>query len=420
MNQKLYAILRYIKYKWKRLLVVALIIGPGLITAFADNDAAGVSAYSVSAATFGYRILIITIPMTILLALTQEIGARIGIVADKGLADLIREQYGVRISIAMFVLLFIVNFTVVVLDLAGVKSALALFGLPTILLPIIVGLLFLFIVRVQYKTTERFFLITIGFYLVYMVSAILSKPDWGMAVRSMILPEGPFSPKFIYTAIAVVGTTITAWGQFFINSTVKDKHLTVEHLKYNRWEVYTGAFLTDLFSFFMMVAVIATLFVHGVQITGAAEASIAIKPFAGNLAGLLFGMGLFVAGLFGCIIVPLSTSYAFSEFFGYPGSLNEDFHKSRLFYTILLIQLALGTIIVLFPAVTLFSITVIGNFFNGAVLPIIFFFLYRFVNNEKIMGKHRNTRLQNWLLVGGGVFITAASLLSIAGQVLGW
>lgn len=411
---------KYIKSKWKRLLFIALIIGPGLITAFADNDAAGVSVYSSSAATFGYRMLIITIPMTILLALTQEIGARIGIIADKGLGDLIREQYGVRVSIAMFILLFIVNFTVVVLDLAGVKSALSLFGLPPILLPIIITLLFLFIVRVQYKTTERFFLITIGFYLVYMVSAVLAKPDWALATRSMLIPQGPFSPKFIYTAIAVVGTTITAWGQFYINSTVKDKHLTVEHLKYNRWEVYFGAFLTDLFSFFMMIAVIATLFVHNIQITGAAEASIAIRPFAGNLAGLLFGIGLFVAGLFGCIIVPLSTSYAFSEFFGYPGSLNEDFHKSRLFYTILLIQLALGTFIVLFPAVTLFSITVLGNFVNGAVLPVIFYFLYQFVNNEKIMGAYRNTRLQNWLLVGGGVFITIASLLSVVGQVMGW
>lgn len=412
--------LSYLKAKWKQVLFIALIIGPGLITAFADNDAAGVSVYSSSAASYGYRMLIITIPMTILLALTQEIGARIGIVANKGLADLIRERYGVRTAIVMFILLFIVNFTVVVLDLAGIKSALSLFGLSPILLPVIVSLLFIFVVSVQYKTTERFFLITIGVYVVYMISAILAKPDWGLAVKSMILPEGPFTPKFIYTAIAVVGTTITAWGQFFINSTVKDKHLTVEHIKYNRWEVYTGAFLTDLFSFFMMVAVIATLFTHGIEITGAAEAAIAIRPFAGNLAGLLFGIGLFVAGLFGCIIVPLSTSYAFSEFFGYPGSLNEDFHKSRLFYTILLIQLVLGTIIVLFPAVTLFSITVIGNFVNGAVLPVIFYFLYKFVNNERIMGAYRNTRIQNWLLVGGALFITVASLLSIVGQVMGW
>ncbi len=413
-------ILHYIKRKWARLFIILAIIGPGLITAFADNDAAGVSVYSASAATFGYQILIITIPMTILLALTQEIGARIGIVADKGLGDLIREQYGVRTAITMFILLFIVNFTVVVLDLAGIKSALALFGLSPIFIPIIVGLLFLFIVMVQYKTTERFFLFTIGFYLVYMLSAVLAKPDWGLALRSMVIPTGPFTPRFIYTAIAVVGTTITAWGQFFISSTVKDKHLTVEHIRYNRWEVYFGAFLTDLFSFFMMIAVIATLFIHGIQINGAAEASIAIRPFAGNLAGVLFGVGLFVAGLFGCIIVPLSTSYAFSEFFGYPGSLNEDFHKSRLFYTILLIQLAAGTLIILFPAVTLFSITVIGNFVNGAVLPVIFYFLYKFVNNERIMGEHRNSKLQNVLLVSAGVFITIASLFSVAGQLLHW
>lgn len=397
-----------------------MIIGPGLITAFADNDAAGVSVYSSSAATFGYRILIITIPMTILLALTQEIGARIGIVANKGLADLIREQYGVRPSIAVFFLLFFVNFAVVVLDLAGIKSALSLFGLPIWLLPIIITFLFLFVVSVKYKTTERFFLISIAFYLVYMISAVLAKPDWGRAITSLLIPEGPFTTKYVYTAIAVIGTTITAWGQFFINSTVKDKQLTVDQLKYNRWEVYFGAFLTDLFSFFMMVAVIATLFVNRIQIEGAAEAAKAITPFAGNLAGVLFGVGLFVAGMFGCIIVPLSTSYAFSEFFGYPGSLNEDFRKSRLFYTILLIQLALGTLIVLSPSVTLFSITTIGNFLNGAVLPVIFYFLYQFVNNERIMGAYKNTTMQNVLLIGGTVFISAASILSVLGQTLGW
>src|SRR5690348_4845424 len=159
---------------WRRFLILLAVMGPGLITAFADNDAAGVSVYSASAAAFGYRMLIITIPMTILLALTQEIGARIGIVANKGLADLIRERYGIRISIVMFILLFFVNFTVVVLDLAGIKSALGLFGLPSILLPVIVALLFLFVVSVKYKTTERFFLITIGTYFVYMISAFLT------------------------------------------------------------------------------------------------------------------------------------------------------------------------------------------------------------------------------------------------------
>lgn len=400
--------------------MIAAIIGPGLITAFADNDASGVSAYSVSAAQFGYPILIITIPMTILLAKTQEIGSRIALVTEKGLGDIIRERYGIRISVFIFSILFLVNMAVIIMDVSAIKDALHLFGISPYLFIPILGILFAYIVWGSYKTSERLFLVMILFYFVYIISAVLAKPDWNAAVSALFIPQGTVTPKFIYTAIAVIGTTITAWGQFFISSSVKDKHLTTEHLKYNRFEVYIGAFLTDLFSFFMMIAVIATLFAHNIPITDAAGASMAIRPFAGNLAGILFGTGLLIAGILGCLVAPLSTAYAFSEFFGYSGSLDEDFRKSKLMYITFLVQLVIGLGIVMMPAVSLFTITVIGNFVNGAVLPVIFYFLYRFVNNEKIMGSYRNTRIQNWLLVGGGVFITIASLFGIAGQLLGW
>lgn len=412
---------QYIKYKWKRIFIILAIMGPGLITAFADNDASGVSVYSVAAAQFGYLILIITIPMTLLLAVTQEIGARLAIVAEKGLADLIRERYGVRTAIWMFVFLFIVNMVVVIMDVSGIKSALTLFGLnPYVFVPIIVGFLALFVVAMNYKTTERFFLVLIGFYIMYIVSAVLAKPDWGTAFKSLIIPHGTVTPQFLYTAIAVLGTTVTAWGQFFINSYVKDKHVTVDNIKYNRWEIYLGAFLTDAFSFFMMVAVIATLYVNRVPITDAAQAAMAIRPFAGDLAGILFGLGLLVAGMLGCIIVPLSTAYAFSEFFGYSGSLDEDFRKSKLMYTIFFVQLIIGTLVVMIPQVSLFTITVIGNFINGAILPVIFYFLYQFANNEAIMGEHRNNRLQNWMLVGSGALISLGSIAGIVGQLMGW
>ena len=414
------SIRQYIRYKWKRLIVVAAIIGPGLITAFADNDASGVSAYSVAAAQFGYPMLIITIPMTLLLAITQEIGARIALVTEKGLGDLIRERYGVRVAIFIFTILFIANMAVIIMDVSAMKDALRLFGLSPYLFIPILGILFAYIVWGSYRSAERLFLVMILFYLVYVFSAILAKPDWSVAISSLFIPKGTMTPKFIYTAIAVVGTTITAWGQFFISSSAKDKHLTTEHIKYNRVEVYTGAFLTDLFSFFMMVAVIATLFVHRIPIEDAAGASIAIRPFAGHLAGILFGAGLLVAGILGCLIIPLSTAYAFSEFFGYSGSLDESFHKSRLMYMTFLIQLIIAGIIVLSPQISLFTITIVGNFINGAILPIIFFFLYRLVNNERIMGKYKNTAWQNWLLIGGAVFITIASIFGVIGQLARW
>lgn len=411
----------WIRRQKRRMFLALAIIGPGLITAFADNDAAGVSTYSVAAASFGYSILIVTIPMTILLGVTQEIGSRIAIVAQKGLADLIRERYGVRVAIAMFGLIFAVNLAVVIMDISGIKSALALFGLPpAALLPLIIAGLFFFVVVTQYNTIERFFFILIFFYLSYAISAFLAKPDWTAATASLFIPQGEITPKFIYTAIAVIGTTITLWGQFFINSYVKDKRLTVEHLKYNRLEIYLGAILTDLFSFLMMVAVIAALYVRRIPITDAAQASMAIRPFAGEFAGILFGIGLFIAGTLGCIIVSLSTAYAFSEFFGYSGSLDENFRKSRLFYTMLLIQLVIGTLIVMSPHVSLFSITLIGNFINGGVLPVVFYFLYQFANNERIMGEHKNTRSQNIILTLSAIVICAASLFGLAGQLLGF
>ena len=412
--------MHWIARQRRRLILALAIVGPGLITAFADNDAAGVATYSVSAATFGYRILIIIIPMMILLAVTQEIGARIAIVAEKGIGDLIRERFGVRIAISMYLLLFAVNMTVVVQDIGGIKSALVLFGLnPSVFLPAIVLGLFLFVAIARYTTIERFFFLLIAFYVTYIASAFLAEPDWQEATRALVVPSGEFSPQFLYTAIAVLGTTVTAWGQFFIAAYVKDKRLTIEHLRYNRAEIYIGSVMTTAMCFFIIVAVAATLFANNIPITSASDAALAIRPFAGEFAGILFGIGLLAAGVIGCVIVPLTTAYAFSEFFGYSGSLDEDFRKSRLFYITLLIQLVIGTGIVMLPRISLFAITLIANFVNGLILPIMFYFLYQFANNGRVMGTHRNNIFQNVLLVGSALVISAASIFALGGQILG-
>ena len=408
--------------KWRKRIILALaIVGPGLITAFADNDAAGIATYSVAAATFGYQILIIILPITVLLAVTQEIGARIAIVAEKGFADLIRERHGVRVAISMYGLLFFVNLAVVVQDVSGMKAALALFGLnPPIFPPAIIVALYLFVVIARYNMIERFLFVLIAFYVTYIASAWLANPNWQEAAGALILPKGPITPRFLYVAIAVLGTTVTAWGQFFINSYVKDKRLTTEHLKYNRAEIYTGAVLTNTLCFFIIVAVGATLFANRIAVTDAAQAALAIRPFAGDFAGLLFGMGLLGAGMLGCVVVALTTAYAFSEFFGYSGSLDENFRKSRLFYATLLVQLGVAMGIALMPGVSLFTITLIANFVNGMILPIIFYFLYQFANNATIMGSYVNNKVQNALLIGSALIITLASLVGVAGQLLGW
>lgn len=403
------------------MLFITALMGPGIITAVADNDAAGVSTYSLAASQFGYQILIILIPMTILLAVTQEIGARIAIVAEKGLADLIREQFGVRIALWMYGLLFFINLVVIITNVSGIKSALALFGFnPLITLPLLIAGLYFFVVRTSYSTIEKFFFILIGFYLTYIASAFMAKPDWAVAVTSLFVPTGTLSPAFLYVSIAVLGTTITAWGQFFINSYVKDKRLSVDTMKYNKIEVYASAILTNTLTFFIMVAVAVAIFQQNIQITGAADAAMAIQPFAGNLAGGMLGIGLLIAGILGCVIVSLTTAYAFSEFFGYSGSLDEDFHKSKLFYSTLLVQLVIATLVVMLPQISLFTISLIANFINGIFLPVVFFFLYKIANNESVMGQYKNNHWQNFMLVGSSIVIVIATGVSVAGSMLGW
>lgn len=409
----------FFKRNYKKLILFFAVVGPGLITAFADNDAGGVATYSVAASKFGYSILTTLIPITIVLAITQEIGARIAIVTGKGLGDLIRERFGIRISILIFSLLFFVNFGVILQDLGGLKDGLRLFQLNYfIFLPIVLFLLFIFIISASYKKIERFFLFLLLFYLAYLFSAIMSGPDISLTLKALVMPVGKINFDYLYTSIAVLGTTVTAWGQFFINSYVKDKKLTPSRLKYEQLEVYIGAFLTDIFSLFMMVAVAATIFKNGITINGAADAALAIKPLAGILASELFGIGLLVAGFLGCAIVPLATAYAFSEFFGYSGSLDTRFSKSKLFYIFFIIQILFGSVFIFFPQISLFKITLYADFFNGIMLPIIFFFLYKFANDQELMGQYKNTKLQNILLVGAGVIITIAALVGGFGEFL--
>lgn len=403
----------------KRLLLLLAVLGPSLISAFADNDAGGVATYSVAASKYGYSILTTLIPITVVLMITQELGARIAIVTKKGLGQLIRERFGLKLSILIFGLLLSVNFGVILQNMSGLKSALEVFNLDyRIFLPIFTLLLYLLIEKGSFRRIEKVFVILIVFYITYLVSAILSKPDWGLVARSLVVPSGKISFDFLYTAIAVLGTTVTAWGQFFIDSFTKERHLTPRQLRYEDKDVYASAILTNIFSLFMMVAVAATIFQAGIIISGPAEAALAIKPLAGNLAGILFAVGLLIASFLGCAIVPLATAYAFSEFFGKRASLNETFKKDKWFYGVFLGLIVIGTVAVYFPQISLFKITLYADYFNGLILPVIFFFLYKFANDEILMGEYKNSKLKNILLIGSGVVITIGALIGGMGKFI--
>lgn len=376
----------------KRILIFLAIVGPGLITAVADNDASGVATYTVAASMYGMASQYLVIPTTILLAVTQEIGARISIVTGKGLGSLIREKYGVKMSIGIFLLYFFVNQTVVLQNVTGLKSSIQLFGLPwKIVLFLTCILLVLMVIKLNFKKLQKIFLFMILFYVAYVISAILVNPDWGEAIQeSFILPKKVdlLDANYWFSLIAVLGTTVTLWGQFFISSYIVDKGLTKSDLKFNKVEVYGGAFLTNFLSWMMAIAVTFTLFANKIIVTDGFEAAKAIEPLAGSFSSSLFAIGLFAASILGLFIVPLATAYVFTEMFGYERTLNVDFKTGKVFYVFFVLQILISLVIALFPGVNLFSLTLLGNYINGAALPIIFYFIIKFSESKELMGEH--------------------------------
>lgn len=405
----------FAKY-WKILLVFFSVFGPATITAFADNDASGVATYSIAGAKLGYPILFLLPYITILLGVTQEMGIRLAVVTRKGLGDLIRERWGVRVSLIVFTGLLLANLATVVTEMAAIKAVGAQIGIPAVpIILVFILVAILFITRGKYKHTQIIMLFACLFFLVYIFAAIKVKPDWQMALSNLIWPHGvDFTPaywrNYLIIGLGVLGTTITPWGQFFISSFSFDKKIEAENVKYSQFESYWGAFLTDFFSFFMIVATAATLFYANIPLESAEEAAMAIKPFAGELAGTLFAIGILNAGFMGLVIVSLSTAYAFSEFFGTSGSLDYDFKTSKVFYLIFIGQLVVAGIIALIPAVNLFTLAVATQALNAMVLPLVFFFLIRLTSDTKLMRGKQNKPLQRNFTIACTAIILLASV----------
>lgn len=403
----------------QRFSLLASVFGPATIAAIADNDAAGVATYSLAGAKFGYSILFILFLITILLAITQEMGVRLAVVTRKGLGDLIRERYGIKISLLVFFCLMTANIGSIIANFAALKTISTMFHFPQVpFVILIIVFAFIFISKGDYKTNQKIFLIGIILYFAYVISAVKGRPDWSLAFTSLIYPRGlQLSKDFIITSIAVLGTTITPWGQFFIQSYMNDKKVSTDKLKLAQFETYFGALLTNFFSFFMVVATAATLFVHKIPLTSGEAAALAIRPFAGELASVLFGIGLLNAALMGIIIISLSTAYAFSEFFGFEGSLDAPFERGKLFYGLFLFQLIFAALITLIPSVSFFTIVTYTQFFSGILLPIVFFFLYKLTNNKELMGKYTNNRWYNYLVIFFSIIIILASFIALLSSV---
>ncbi|MBI5135669.1 divalent metal cation transporter [Candidatus Uhrbacteria bacterium] len=402
--------LRWKNTLWPKVLFFLSVIGPGIIAANADNDAGGISTYSIVGAHFGTSMLWILFLLTFSLAVTQEMGVRIGLVTQQGLGGVIREYFGVRWTVFAMVAMLIANMGTIVAEFAGIASSFELFGITKYLVvPIAAVVVWTVLYKGSFRAAQKIFLLFSMFYIVYIINGFIVKPDFGLAFKSLITPQIQWSGTYLLTMIALIGTTITPWGQFFIQSYVVDKGLNIKHYSVEKWEVFIGALITNVVSFFIIVSTAFTLFQAGIRIHDAKDAAFALEPLAGHFAEVLFAFGLFSASMLGAFILPVATSYAVCEALGWEYGFNTNWKNGRMFYSIILFSIILPALIVLIPRLPLVNVMLLSQDINGILLPIILIFVMLIINNPRIMGAHTNKRWGNaiaWLTIIGIIFAT--------------
>jgi len=403
--------------RWKtQILLFFAVVGPGFITANVDNDANGIFTYSQAGTQFGYLLLWTLIPVTVALIVVQEISARMGAVTGKGLSDLIREEFGFRITFFMMVGILLLNFANVVGEFAGIASSLELFGVTRyISVPICAVIVWLIVVKGQYKSVEKVFLAASFFYVTYIIAGVLAQPAWKESLIATIKPPPVDAfrlPGYLYMAIGVVGTTIAPWMQFYLQSSIVEKGVTRRQYKASQIDVISGCIFTDVVAWFIIVACAATLYVHGhYDIREAADAAQALRPLAGDYAYILFALGLFNASLFAASILPLSTAYTVCEGLGFESGVGRKFSEAPVFYWLYTILIAAGAGAILIPDLPLVKISILSQVINGIAIPPVLIFMLLLVNKKDLMGDFVNSRLYDIIAWSTTVVMT---LLTIA------
>ena len=377
--------------------MILAVLGPGFITANVDNDAGGIFTYSQAGAQYGYSLLWTMIPITLALIVVQEMCARMGAVTGKGLSDLIREEFGLRMTFVVLLLLVIVNFTNVITEFTGIAESTELFHISRyITVPASAVLVWFLVVKGDYAKVEKVFLIASVFYIAYIVAGVLSQPKWhtAMAETFLLPPRSVWRDKpYVYMTVAVIGTTIAPWMQFYLQSSIVDKGITVKQYKASRLDVIIGSIFTDVVAWFIIVACAATLFTHGIKdIPDAATAALAMKPLAGRFAFILFAAGLFNASLFAASILPLSTAYTVCEGMGFESGLDKTFSEAPFFYWFYTLLIALGAGMVLIPNFPMIQVAILSQVLNGVLLPVVMIFMLKLINKHELMGKYTNRR----------------------------
>jgi NRAMP (natural resistance-associated macrophage protein)-like metal ion transporter len=372
------------------------VLGPGLITASVDNDAGGITTYSVAGAMYGYDLLWTLIPITVALIVVQEMSARMGVVTGKGLSDLIRENFGVKITFWMSIALIVANLGNVVAEFAGVAASLQIFGVPVwVSVPLAALGVWLLVLRGTYRSVEKFFLVASVFYVAYPITLFFTEPHWGEIGKALVVPRFHSDPAYIGMLIGMVGTTIAPWMQFYLQSAVVEKGIKPENYGLSRLDVIAGCVVTDVVAFAIVVACAATLNHAGVVIETAGQAAMALEPLAGRYASWLFAFGLFNASFFAAAILPLSTAYYVCEAFGWESGVDRKYGEARQFYWLYTSILVIGAAIVLWPKLPLVPIMLVSQIINGMLLPFILIFMLVLINKPKLMGQWRNGRWFN-------------------------
>ena len=389
-------------------------LGPGFITANVDNDAGGILTYSQAGAQYGYSLLWTMIPITLALIVVQEMCARMGAVTGKGLSDLIREEFGLRITVVCMFLLVIVNFANVVTEFAGIAGSMQLFHVSRFIsVPLGALLVWALIVRGDYKSVEKIFLFASVVYLAYIVAGVLGRPDWHAAlVETVKLPPRSAwrDHNYLYTTIGVIGTTITPWMQFYLQSSIVEKGVTVRQYKATRLDVIVGSIFTDIVAWFIVVVCAATLFTHGMRGIGVpADAAEAMRPIAGDYAFLLFAAGLFNASLFAASILPLTTAYTVCEGLGFESGLDRTWKQAPVFYWFYTLLIALGAGVVLLPHFDIVKTAILSQVLNGVLLPVILYFMLKLINDKDLMGEHTNSIWLNVTAWSTAIIVIALS-----------
>jgi len=408
--------------RWRtRILLFMAVLGPGFITANVDNDSGGILTYSQAGAQYGYGLLWTIIPITIALIVVQEMCARMGVVTGKGLSDLIREEFGLRLTFVLMILLVVVNYTNVVTEFIGIAGSLQLFHVSRFIsVPLCAGLVWYMVVKGNYKSTEKIFLIASVVYIAYIFAGVLSQPSWHEALKATVtLPNKSVwgDKTYIYMAIGIVGTTIAPWMQFYLQSSIVEKGIRVKDYAASRLDVIVGSLFTDIVAWFIIVACAATLWVHGMgSIQVASDAAEAMRPLAGDYAFVLFAFGLFNASLFAASILPLSTAYTVCEGLGLESGVDKRFKEAPFFYWLYTLLIVGGAAAVLvLPQAQLMNVVILSQVLNGVLLPVVIILMLMLINRQDLMGKYKNSRLWNVIAWGTSIIVIGLTLVMLWG-----